>query len=244
MDLRWVYASLVTTTISMILKVLRALVCVCAIHLAYITFHKEIANLLDYIYPSVMFSNTLTPKSSFKLTSGYDMPKLGLGTWLSKPGEVGQAIIDAYDIGYRHFDCAALYRNEAEIGNALKEIFSKKNVNVVLHPCDIGLRRVQPLLFFRKMSSSCLRQSGKIYSLPLKYGTPSIHIKRLVNALKRHSRICSWIIWTCTSFTFLWVMLKVVAWIPRYMRCFEQSLSRMTTKTFLGCKRQNCLFER
>lgn len=39
----------------------------------------------------------------------------------SKPGEVKQAIVDAIDIGYRHFDCAYVYENETEIGAAFKE---------------------------------------------------------------------------------------------------------------------------
>jgi alcohol dehydrogenase (NADP+) len=56
------------------------------------------------------------------------MPALGLGTWKSEPGEVYQAIIDAVKIGYRHIDCAPIYANEAEIGLALKHLFSNNIV--------------------------------------------------------------------------------------------------------------------
>ncbi|MEI7503778.1 MAG: aldo/keto reductase [Paludibacter sp.] len=50
-----------------------------------------------------------------------EIPILGLGTWLSKGNEVYVAVLEAIRIGYRHFDCAYIYRNEKEIGRALKD---------------------------------------------------------------------------------------------------------------------------
>lgn len=61
---------------------------------------------------------------SLTLNTGAQMPVLGLGTWKAKPGDVGKAVAHALtEARYTHIDCAAVYQNEAEIGETLKSVF-------------------------------------------------------------------------------------------------------------------------
>ena len=61
------------------------------------------------------------------LYTGAKMPAIGLGTFGSDHAtheEVAAAVRGAAEVGYRHFDCAAVYRNEALIGGVLQEIMA------------------------------------------------------------------------------------------------------------------------
>lgn len=60
------------------------------------------------------------------LNTGVQMPLLGFGTYkLCGPEEVYLAVDAALAAGYRAFDSAAVYRNEADLGRALKELLPK-----------------------------------------------------------------------------------------------------------------------
>ncbi len=60
-----------------------------------------------------------------ELAGGSLMPAVGLGTFGSDvvgPEDVAAAVQGAFEVGYRHFDCAAVYGNEATIGHALSRL--------------------------------------------------------------------------------------------------------------------------
>jgi diketogulonate reductase-like aldo/keto reductase len=59
--------------------------------------------------------------SYFTLNTGARIPAVGFGTWQAAPKEVENAVAEALKQGYRHIDCAAIYRNEAEVGAGIKK---------------------------------------------------------------------------------------------------------------------------
>src|SRR5512145_3128479 len=62
------------------------------------------------------------------LYTGAKIPCVGLGTFGSDrftASEITEAVLGAAQIGYRHFDCAAVYGNEKEIGVSLQEIMNR-----------------------------------------------------------------------------------------------------------------------
>ena len=56
------------------------------------------------------------------------MPIIGLGTFLSPKGEVYKAVRWALKLGYRHIDCASIYGNQAEVGQAIQDAIKEDNI--------------------------------------------------------------------------------------------------------------------
>ncbi|KRM71257.1 aldo/keto reductase [Lacticaseibacillus brantae] len=58
---------------------------------------------------------------TYTLANGHKIPKVGFGTWQIPAAQAKQAVSDALKLGYRHIDTALAYRNEAAVGEAIRE---------------------------------------------------------------------------------------------------------------------------
>ncbi|EJS41723.1 gcy1p [Saccharomyces arboricola H-6] len=58
---------------------------------------------------------------SLSLNTGAQIPQVGLGTWQSKDNDAYRAVMAALKDGYRHIDTAAIYQNEDQVGQAIKD---------------------------------------------------------------------------------------------------------------------------
>ena len=61
-------------------------------------------------------------KIKWALADGRYIPSLGLGFWQVAPEEAERVVREGYEVGYRHFDTAIAYGNEAEIGAAIAKL--------------------------------------------------------------------------------------------------------------------------
>jgi len=72
----------------------------------------------------------MNTSSGLKLNTGAVIPSVGLGTWRAPANEVGKAVEFALsEARYEHIDCAAIYKNEKEVGEALTKVFGKGTRN-------------------------------------------------------------------------------------------------------------------
>jgi len=80
--------------------------------------------------------NTLTchdapmiTEQRIKLNDGREMPQFGLGVFrAASGGETEAAVLHALRSGYRHIDTAELYRNEEDVGRAIKTFMAESGV--------------------------------------------------------------------------------------------------------------------
>ncbi len=61
-------------------------------------------------------------KDNYILSNGVGIPCVGFGTWQTPEGETTvNSVLKALEVGYRHVDTAAAYRNEKGVGEGVKQ---------------------------------------------------------------------------------------------------------------------------
>lgn len=63
---------------------------------------------------------TATSIPRIPLNTGADIPQLGLGTWPMNDAQAADAVAAAAEAGYRHFDTATRYGNEAGVAEGMR----------------------------------------------------------------------------------------------------------------------------
>lgn len=88
----------------------------------------------------------MTTVPQITLNNGVTIPQLGYGTFQITPETTKDAVLEAFEVGYRHIDTAQMYGNEAEVGQALKEsglsrdeVFITSKLNNSFHRFDDAL---------------------------------------------------------------------------------------------------------
>jgi methylglyoxal/glyoxal reductase len=73
----------------------------------------------EHIHDEAMVELSLS--SRITLNNGVQIPNLGLGVFQVPNATAHRTVLQALDIGYRHFDTAAYYQNEEGVGRAVRE---------------------------------------------------------------------------------------------------------------------------
>ena len=63
----------------------------------------------------------MTEVPTIELNNGVKIPQLGFGVFQIPPAQTKDATAEALRVGYRHIDTAQMYRNEAGVGQAVRE---------------------------------------------------------------------------------------------------------------------------
>ena len=87
---------------------------------------------------------TAPDQPAVELDRAGPMPLLGFGTWQMTGARCQAAVGHALEVGYRHIDTAAMYRNEREVGRAVRDSGVPREqvfVTTKLPPGDAGRER-------------------------------------------------------------------------------------------------------
>jgi 2,5-diketo-D-gluconate reductase A len=90
---------------------------------------------------------------NINLNNGVQIPQLGFGVFQIPPEETKAATMVALEAGYRHIDTAEMYRNEKQVGEAVREsgidraeVFVTSKLSNACHARDAALRAFEETL--------------------------------------------------------------------------------------------------
>ncbi len=88
----------------------------------------------------------MTSVPNITLNNGVEIPQLGFGVYQVPPEDTKDAVLAAFEVGYRHIDTAQMYGNEAGVGEALAasglardDVFITSKLNNSFHAHDDAL---------------------------------------------------------------------------------------------------------
>jgi len=95
----------------------------------------------------------MTQVPNIRLNNGVDIPQFGFGVFQVPPDQTAQAVLQAFEAGYRHIDTAQLYRNEEGVGRGIadsglprEEIFITTKLANAAHGFDSAIAELETSL--------------------------------------------------------------------------------------------------
>jgi 2,5-diketo-D-gluconate reductase B len=118
-----------------------------------------------------------------KLIQGVEVPELGLGTYKLIGNQGEQTIKNALRLGYRHIDTAQEYRNEAEVGRAIKASHISRDQLFVTTKVERSLLEPEKLML--SVEASLLKlQMEYVDLLLIHWPNPQIPLNESLEAMQ------------------------------------------------------------
>jgi 2,5-diketo-D-gluconate reductase A len=127
------------------------------------------------------------------LNDGNTIPQLGIGVFQVPPEQTADVVLKALEVGYRHIDTAEMYRNEQQVGDAVKQsgidradIFITSKLNNDFHEPDEARQAFAETL--NKLSVEYIDLFLIHWPLPGRYGGDFVSTWRTLEEFKRDGR--------------------------------------------------------
>jgi 2,5-diketo-D-gluconate reductase A len=89
----------------------------------------------------------MTTVPNITLNNGVEIPQLGFGVFQIDPAQTKDAVLQAFEVGYRHIDTAQMYRNEQGVGQAVTasgldrgDVFLTSKLNNDAHDPEVAAK--------------------------------------------------------------------------------------------------------